>query len=50
MKMKTAKSKIVEQPVTFTPGVTRAMVREHTNAFTTTNYRNSRWRWKPGAG
>jgi hypothetical protein len=29
MKMKTDKSKVVEQPAPFTPGVTRAMVREH---------------------
>ena len=27
--MKTKKSKIVEQPQPFTPGITRAMVRQH---------------------
>ena len=30
--MKTRKSKIVEQPKPFTPGITRAMVRQHAYA------------------
>jgi hypothetical protein len=29
MKMNTDKSRVVEQPAPFTPGFTRAMVREH---------------------
>ena len=29
MKTKTQKSKVIEQPPTVTPGVTRSMVREH---------------------
>ena len=29
MKVRTDKSKVVEQPAPFTPGVTRAKVREH---------------------